>query len=296
MSRIFANQDWILYLCAVKNNIIILLIVLALTACSDKVPESQIAAQVGRSILSVNEVRMQVPMGYTGADSAAFVRDYIDRWVDEHIMYEQGLRNLPDIDKLNQQADDYRRDLIAQTYENELVRQRVSANITDEECQAFYDKYQKQLRVEQPIIQGVFIKILLNSSKLKEIQGWLKSLNDGKTDCIEEFDQYGTHRAADYDNFFDQWVDMYRLTDKLPATVVDAASFLKCKTYEMKDDDYYYLFVIKDYRLAGEIQPYEFAKQDIFEILVQQRRMAARKNLVEQMKSDGLRSGFVKVN
>lgn len=274
----------------------ILLAFAVLTGCKDRISGSQIAAQVGGSVLLVNEVRMQVPLGLSGADSLAFVNEYIDSWVEEHIMFEQGLKNLPEIDKYNQQAEEYRRMLIAENYENELLRARMSAEITDEECHAFYDKYSKQLPLEQPVVQGVFIKLLLNSSKVGDVRKWLTQLNDGKTDCIEEFDQYGNQRAAEYDNFFDDWVDMHRLTDRLPVTVVDAQSFLKCKTYEMKDDDYYYLFVIKDYRLAGESAPYDFAKPDIIEILTQQKRQTVRHRLVEEIKNDGLQSGFVKIN
>jgi len=270
--------------------------VLAMSSCQDRIAESQIVAQVGKSVLSVNEVRMQIPLGLTGPDSIAFVKEYADKWVDEQVMYQQGVKNLPNIDQIEKQVSDYRRDLISQNYENELLRTRISDEVFEEECAEFYNKYSKQLRLDQPIIQGVFIKLLANSSKVGEVRNWLKSLNDGKTDCIEELDQYGTRRAADYDNYLDSWVDLYRLTSKLPETVVDPASFLKCKTYEMKDQDYYYLFLIKDYRLKNEVQPFEHAKPEIVEILIQQKRQAAHSKLHEDLKNDGIKSGFVKIN
>lgn len=276
--------------------ILVILICVFLTACKDKIADSQIVAQVGNSVLTVNEMRMQVPMGLKGEDSLAFVRDYVDNWVNENMLYEQGLRNLPDLDIIEKQVADYRRSLIAQNYENDLIKSRAEENVTDEECQNFYQKYSKELTVEQPIIQGVFVKLLLNSSKVETVKGWLRSLNDGKTDCIEAFDQFGTQRAVDYDNFFDTWIDLHRLTDKLPETVVDAASFLNCKTYEMKDNTYYYLFVIRDYRLTGEVQPYAYAKSDIMQILTQQRMQNLRKGLLEDLRKTGLDKGFVKIN
>lgn len=278
------------------NYILISAALIIVSSCDNKMSQKQIAAQVGTSVLPVNEVRVMVPLGMTGEDSLEFVRNYIDAWIDEQMMYEQGLRNLPQLDQLNQQVEEYRRNLIIQNYENDLINSRMESVISEEESMEFYNKYQKQLRMEQPIIQGVFVKLLSNSSKIKEVKKWLEELNNGKTDCIEEFDQYGMHRAADYDNFFDTWVDLYRLTDKLPVTVVDAASFLKCKTYDLQDDDYHYLFVIKDYRLTGETQPYEFAKSDIYELLMQQRKKSERIKLLKEMKEDGLRTGFVKIN
>ena len=237
---------------------------------------------------------MQTPMGLTGTDSAAFVNEYIDGWIDQRIMYEQGMRNLPDIDQLNAQAENYRHNLIAQSYENELLKVRANNEISIQDIQDFYDRYSKQLRLDHPIIQGVYVKLLQNTSKIDQVRRWMKSLNAGDQDIIPELDEFGNMRAVEYENFYDQWVDMYQLTDKLPVTVVDAASFLKCKTYEMKDDQYYYLFVIRDYRLAGEIQPFEYAKSDVYDVLMHQRRQEFRRKLIEELREEGMRTGFVR--
>ena len=276
------------------KNLYLIICVLLLVSCKGNVPESQIVAQVGNSILTVSELRMQTPMGLTGTDSAAFVNEYIDGWIDKHIMYEQGMRNLPDIDQLNAQAENYRHNLIAQSYENELLKVRANNEISIQDIQDFYDRYSKQLRLDHPIIQGVYVKLLQNTSKLDQVRRWMKSLNAGDQDIIPELDEFGNMRAVEYDNFYDQWVDMYQLSDKLPVTVVDAASFLKCKTYEMKDDQYYYLFVIRDYRLAGEIQPFEYAKSDVYDVLMHQRRQEFRRKLIEELREEGMRTGFVR--
>ena len=276
------------------KNLYLIICVLLLVSCKGNVPESQIVAQVGNSILTVSELRMQTPMGLTGTDSTAFVNEYIDGWIDQHIMYEQGMRNLPDIDQLNAQAENYRHNLIAQSYENELLKVRANNEISIQDIQDFYDRYSKQLRLDHPIIQGVYVKLLQNTSKLDQVRRWMKNLNAGDQDIIPELDEFGNMRAVEYDNFYDQWVDMYQLSDKLPVTVVDAASFLKCKTYEMKDDQYYYLFVIRDYRLAGEIQPFEYAKSDVYDVLMHQRRQEFRRKLIEELREEGMRTGFVR--
>ena len=269
---------------------------LLVVSCNRNIPESQIVAQVGSSVLTVSELHMQIPMGLVGEDSIAFVNGYVDDWINEHIMYEQGLRNLPDIEHLNAQAEDYRRNLIAQTYENELIRVRANDEISAQDIESFYQKFSKQLKLDIPIIQGVYIKLLHNTSKIDEVRRWMKSLDAGNQDCISELDEFGNMRAVEYDNFYDQWVEMYQLTDKLPVTVVEPSTFLKCKTYELKDDQYYYLFVIKDYRLNGEVQPLEFAKNDIYDILMRQRKQELRRKLIEELREEGLQSGFVRRN
>lgn len=273
----------------------IVLLCAALTSCKDKVAESQIAAQIGNSILLVSDVKTQIPIGITGADSAAFAAELIDRWVEEQLLFEQGLRHLPNIKNLEQQAEEYKKMLISQTYENELLNMRIPTTFTEEETREFYKKHEKHLKLEQPVIKGVFIKLMINSSKINVVKKWLKELDDDKTDCIEEFDQFGMERAADYDNFYDTWVNLPRLSDKLPETIIDAASFLKCKTYEMKDDKYCYLFVIKDYRVTGETAPYEYAQKEIYELLVAQRRKALKREIIEELKDNAIKTNFLKI-
>lgn len=273
-----------------------ILSLLLIASCNRNIPESQIVAQVGNSVLSVNELNMQIPMGLTGVDSTDFVNKYVDDWIDEHIMYEQGLRSLPDIDQLNAQAESYRRNLIAQTYMNELISVKATDEISAQDIEAFYQKYSKQLKLDAPIIQGVYIKLLLNTSKLDQVRRWLKSLDAGDQDCISELDEFGNMRAVEYENFYDQWVEMLQLTDKLPVTVVEPGSFLRCKIYEMKDDQYYYLFVIKDYRLNGEVQPLEFARNNIYDILMRQRKQELRRKLIDELRQEGMQSGFVHRN
>lgn len=267
-----------------------------MASCQDSVSEKQIAAQVGKNVLLYSEIFTEMPLGVSGADSVEYIKNYIKHWVDDKLMYEQGLRNLPNLDEIDRQVEDYRISLISQSYENELLRRQVSQEINDAECMEFYEKHSKQIKAEEPIIQGVFMKLLLNSSKVKEVRAWLEKIDHGNTDVIEEVDQYGNHRAADYDNFYDQWVPLNRLADKLPVTVVDAASFLKCKVYEIKDDDYYYLFLIKDYRLEGEEKPFDYAKPAIYELLLQQKKKAMHEQLHRELTEEGLKSGFVKIN
>lgn len=264
-----------------------------MVAC--KPTESPVVATVGEETLTINEILLSMPLTMTGADSAEYVTEYVDEWVAEQLMYQQGVRNVPDLDDLEQQAARYRRDLISQTYENELMR-AYAYEVTDEECQAFYDQYQKQLTLEQPLVQGLYIKLLGNSSKVKELKDWLKQMQGGIMDHAEELEQYCQLRAVDYDSFMDQWVDMHRLTDRLPITVVDAGQFLRCQVYDMKDQDYIYLFLVNDFRLPGEVQPFEFAKNDIRDLLLQQKRKEFRKRLKQDLRNEALRTGLLKLN
>ncbi|MBP5764562.1 MAG: hypothetical protein J6W47_05585, partial [Bacteroidales bacterium] len=67
------------------------------------------------------------------------------------------------------------------------------------------------------------------------------------------------------------------------------------KLYEMKDKDYIYLLLITGFHSQGEVQPFEFARNDIMELLVQQERGEHRRQLLEELKTKALESGHLKL-
>ncbi len=265
---------------------------LVLTACHST--DGSFLAEIGEERLSVNDVLLQMPMELHGADSAHFVADYVDRWVNEHLLYQQGLKHVPNLDELERQAEQYRRDLIAQTYCNERMLV-MDHQLSEEACLKFYEENKNELRLDMPIIQGICIQLLSNSSKVSQLKEWLEQIQLGILDHAEDLEQYCQVRAVSFDNYLDRWVPMSQLTDRLPVTVVDPSQFLQTKVYEMKDDDYVYLLLITDFRLQNDIQPYEYAKNDVLDLLIQRERGEHRKQLQEELKAEALKSGLLKL-
>ncbi|MBP5214514.1 MAG: hypothetical protein J6032_07900 [Bacteroidales bacterium] len=260
-----------------------------LTACQPT--DGSYLAQIGEERLNLNDVLLQMPMGMHGADSAAFVEEYVNGWVNEQLLYRQGLKHVQNLDQLEKQASQYRRDLISQTYLNERLL-ALDDLVTDEECQTFYDKNKDNLRLEYPIAQGIYIQLLSNSSKVNRLKEWLTQILDGNMDHAEDLEQYCQLRAVAYESYSDHWVPMNRLTDFMPTA---PGLPLQPKLYEMKDKDYIYLLLITGFYSQGEVQPFEFARNDIMELLVQQERGEHRRQLLEELKTKALESGHLKL-
>lgn len=202
---------------------------------------------------------------------------------DDQLLYDQARLELPEQDQLEEMVDAYRRELYIEKYLNLLLEHKVEA-VAEEECRRFYEEYGKDLKMEEAIVKGLIIKTPLQNRKNTQLHNWLVQLSKGKEDCMVELEQWCSQRAASYDNFMNYWVRLNRLTDQLPVTVVDPRQFLSIKAYEMDDQDYEYHFVVTDYRLAGEVQPYEWAKSNILELLVQRRRASFRDELIKQLR------------
>lgn len=257
--------------------------------------DKSILAQVGEEKLMLNDVLVLMPLNYNSVDSALFVQQKVDQWINEQLLYQQGLRNVSDLDQLERDAAQYRRDLIARTYQAERLA-IYSGEVSEEECLTYYEANKLKIVLKQPIIKGVYIKLMANSTKVNDIKNWLKQILNGNTDHAEELEQFCQQRAVDYDTFIEQWVDMRRLTDRLPNKVYDAGQFLRCQVYQQKDKDYIYIFMISEFHLAGEIQPFEYCYADIHDVLIQQKHVNFRKQLQTDLRDEALRTGLLKMN
>lgn len=265
-------------------------VILLLCGCQQM--DKSVLAQVGEEKLLKSDVLLKMPLTYSGEDSTRFVDQFIHQWVGEQLLYQQGLTSLPDLSSLELQVAQYRRDLIARTYQSARLA-IYNDEVSEDECVAFYEKNKRELRLQEPIVQGFYIQVLANSTKVKELKEWLKQLQKGNMDHAEELEQFCQQRAVDYDAFMDQWVDMRRLTDRLPQKLY---SPIQCQVYQQKDDNYIYLFLISDYCPAGQDQPYEYCRKDLLELLIQQKQDAFRLQLDEDLWEEALRTGLLKLN
>lgn len=202
---------------------------------------------------------------------------------DEELLYQQALTSLPDLPEIERQVVRYRRQLVVERYLQQMLQSHVEA-VSEADCRTYYDQDPKLLRLRSPIVKGLLVKLPATTRHASQLRDWMRQLSMGKTDCMADLDAYCQQRGVLYDTFLNQWADLSRLTDPLPVTVVDSHQFLAIKSYELSDDEYLYLFVVTDYRLAGEVQPFEYALPAIRNELMQQRRTAFRHQLIKALR------------
>ena len=271
----------------------IALAITTLTACQPG--DSNILAQVGEEMLTVNDVLLKMPLTCTGADSVLFVERHVNSWVNEQLLYQQGLRSVPDLDQIEREVAQYRRDLIVRTYQAERMA-IYGEEVTEAECAAFYEKNKSQFHVHEAILRGILLKVPANVTQIRQLKDWIKQINSGDMEHAEEFEQYCQLRAADYDNCLEQWVKARRLTDRLPAkSATDPRQYQRNQVYQLKDDEFVYLFLINDYRVPGEVKPLEYCMADVQELLIMQKQENFRQKLEQDLRDEALRTGLLKL-
>ena len=126
--------------------------------------------EVGGTFLYKEDVDAAMPIGLRGKDSARFADDYVRNWVEDILLYQKAEGNIPDNAKIDRQVEAYRRALIVHTYQEELVRQKLGDEISEEEIDAYYRAHEKRFRAEQPYIQGLFVKVPVSERNLNQVR------------------------------------------------------------------------------------------------------------------------------
>lgn len=270
-----------------------LLTALALLPAACSVPTDKTAiAQVGTARLSLAEIHISMPMEQAGQDSVGYIRQYVDEWVDTQLLYEQGLRSLPNLDEIEMMVEEYRRRLVAQRYETELLRERLG-EVSDEDCALYYEEHAASLRLSEPVVQYLWVRLPVRSARLDFVRGVMKQLGSGDYDDLELLENYCAQHAIEFDNALMQWMPLTRLAGRMPQLSPTEPTR---RLQEIKEGDDVILYILRDYRAAGDEAPYECALRDIRELLAQQRRADFHNRLLQDLRREGERSGFVKIN
>ena len=168
--------------------------------------------EVDGNFLYKEDLMSVLPVGLSKDDSILFTEHYIRSWAEEILLYEKAANNIPDNVDVDKLVENYRKALIMHTYQQELISQKLTNDISEHEIAEYYGKNKELFKLESPLIKGLFIKVPLTAPQLNNVRRWYQS----------------------------------------------------------------------DYRGVGEEKPYEFARSEVKDLLVNQKRVS----FMEQVKND----------
>ena len=259
-----------------------LLIFLLCAACSEqhdhkgKTP----LVELDGNFLYQEDLQSALPARLSKDDSLLFAEHYIRNWVEDILLYEKAQSNIPDNGEIEKLVENYRKALIMHTYQQALIHQRLSNEISEGELTDYYEKNKELFRLERPLMQGLFIKVPLTAPELNKVRRWYKTPTQ---DAVEHLEKYSLQNAVKYEYFYDKWVSVTDVLDMIPLKVEAPEEYVnKHRQVELKDTAYYYFLNVSDYRGVGEEKPYEFARSEVKDLLVNQKRVS----FMEQVKND----------
>lgn len=237
--------------------------------------------EIGDAFLYKEDLDAALPVGIHDKDSVRFAEDYIRNWVEDVLLYGKAEGNIPDNEKIDQQVAAYRRALIMHTYQEELVRQKLGTEVSEEEIEAYYEAHAAQFRAEQPYIQGLFMKVPVQTRNLNRVRNWYKR---NTQDAIDGLEKFSIAHAVSYEYFYDRWrpVSEFALKMPLEALETDMDYLKRNKNVEVRDTVYCYFLHVEQFLPKGDPLPLEYAKNEIKEMIINLKRVA----FINQMKND----------
>jgi len=248
-----------------------------------------VVASVGDKMLLRHELAAALQGGITKADSVNQAKDYIQRWVKQELMLQMAEENLAEDQKdVQHELDEYRTSLIIHRYLQQLIAQKLDTVVTAENIRQFYDTHPERFILEQHIVKAIYIEVPKNLAKVDQLKRWMNSLDDRSR---TELEKYSFQYATKFDYFNENWIDFSQISSRMPVSISNPdASLRKNSFIETYEGNKYYLAAIKDFRLKGDKAPFEFVKDRIANLILNNRKMAfieeLQKNIYQKGKKD----------
>lgn len=227
--------------------------------------------EVDGRFLYREDLQAVMPVGLSADDSLLFADDYVRNWAEEVLLYDKAEENIPDNAEVERLVANYRKSLILHIYQQALIHQKLSAQVTEEEVEAYYRDNLNLFKVDRPLIKGLFIKVPLKAPHLSDVRRWYRS---DSRESVEHLEKYSLRNAVAYEYFYDKWVPAVDILGRLPEGGVAAETALRQKRpVELADTAFHYFLNVTDYRAVGEEEPYEMARAHARDLLLNIRQV-----------------------
>lgn len=266
-------------------NLFLLVVVVFTASCNRtqnvdvNLNDSPVVSVNGKTLYR-GEVDEVLPKGLSGEDSIAAAKKYIRMWIDAELMFGKAKQNIVDRDQIDALVESYKRSLIVNTYQEQLLKEELSKTISESELKNYYEANTEKFVLEESIIKGLYLKVPQGSAQLKDFQKWYRDASDKGVENIEKNTLKG---AVGYEYFYNKWLDFDAVMDNIPFVIDDNEQFLRAnKSYERQDSSFVYLLNIKEYRLKGSPAPYDYIKGQLRDIFLE----AKKNDFLEQVAKD----------
>lgn len=272
-----------------------LLFLSILCSCGGKSYDtSTLAAVVGDSELTLEEVRSNVPSGLSEADSLKFVDQYVNNWIEEQVISQEAESIIPDIEEIDRMVDAYRRQLVILRYRQLMESGDFIKKPDKAQVEEYFNNHIENFKASRPLVKGLYIKVPEQAKEIKEIKRLYKSREAEDLDSLERL----TVSATSYDYFYDRWVDWGQIETKIPLSELDSEPDrfpLNNDNLELLNDGYWYLLIISDRVKTGETLPLEYAYDIIVDALERENAITGSRDLRQSLTQKALDEGKAKI-
>ncbi len=267
------------YISALKLLTLLLLVV----GCDvfKKQESRTVIAKVKEHQLYLDELVSALPAESTTEDSTSFANSYIKTWATEMLLLDKAELNLKEGAKdVSDQLEQYRKSLIIYKYEKQLINQRLDTTFSVFQIEEYYNNNKKNFELQDNIARAVFVKLDKNSKDLEKLK---KLCRSEKEEDRLELEEFCVQHAMAFHLNDNQWVPFGELLGQLPKTNYLNVNYFSVYNFAyLKDSTAHYLLDVKEIKYKNSVSPLEFEKQNIRNILLNQRKL----ELIQKLEKD----------
>ena len=148
-----------------KSSVYIIVLASFLTACSLFADKGEPVAKVGIHVLSLTELKKNVPNYLDATDSSLWADDYIKKWIQRELLLLKAEENLKaEMKDVTNELEEYRNSLIVYRYKNELMKEKMDTTVKEADIKDYFNNNKESFILNRNIVKAIYIKIPLEVS------------------------------------------------------------------------------------------------------------------------------------
>ncbi len=256
-------------------------------------PERNLIAKVNNNKIFKKDIINMLPKNISSEDSAKYVSEYLQQWVAEQAMYAKAIEVLTDTNIIEQKIEKYRQQLYIYYFTQNFVYNNVNYDITEKEIEDYYNKHLKDYVLSQTYVKAHYLTM---DTKAYSYYSERDKLFSSTLEDKEELEDFciGTKRKV---YFVEEWTEIGEFLNKVKFTkTFDPNELLFKSTFEHIAGDVRYLIKYDDYKTIGDYMPIEIAKDNIVQIIINNRKRDKLIQAQNELIEEGLNSGYITIN
>lgn len=274
-----------------------ILVSLLIISCSHgekKAAVQNAVARAGEKDLSLDEYKAFNFISESKRDSVAESKRLIAHWAEDELFYQEAKEKLlPEDMDVEDEVEKYRKELINYKYEVKLIENNLDTNVTKEEILAYYDANRENFILKDNIVKVNYFKIPIGTKVLDKIKKCIVSNNPKDR---EQLKSYCLQYAENYFINDSTWLLLEDVKKEIPQLrELPEYNFAAGRVFEYTDSLNYYYLKIKEIKIKNALSPINFERNNIRNIILNQRKTKLIRQYKQQVLEKAKASGLFKV-
>ena len=279
-----------------KKNAPLLALVILLSGLFSCSSENDVELAVAyEETLTYSDISHLFEQGISAKDSTELLNESVKQWIQQqsvlNAIQQDSSVNLSALEK---KIERIRNELIILEYKKLLLKRDLDTSVTENELQKYYLDNQPEFKLEHDIIQGYLIQIPKNSQLLYKVNRILNAPLDSTARC--NLDTLLAANSPSYVFTDSMWVNFEHFILKTPFENIDHYQFMTHIRKAVKSDLIsYYLMGVTNYKVKGDLAPFEYYKEEIRAKIISDRKHRLVSNIEKDLYTEALKSDEIEI-